>query len=140
MGFSSPLIFDIGAIIVCILVVALVYYFRPGASDMRWLTRHGKRTSAIIVKIDQLLAGSRGDLTYRYRVYAIWKNKQTGKTHTVESALVPGAYLKSDGNPSLSRDIVAGESVEVLVDPSNPERAMIAGLPPKTDEENTYIA
>lgn len=114
-----------------VLGIILASYFRPRASEKRWLATHGKRISATVVKIDLRPWRVRGAQGYYYSVQARWEDQKTGKVHLVESGWVPRAYLKSSENPSLSRDIAPGEPIEVLTDPNDPDHAMIAALPPK---------
>jgi hypothetical protein len=122
--------FDALIFILFVVVFFVSYYFRPRASEKRWLTTHGKRVSATVAKIDMHPQGTRAGMIYEYSVQARWQDRETGQVHLVRSGWVPHSYLKPYGNPSLSRTIAPGEPIEVLVDPKDADHALIAALPP----------
>jgi hypothetical protein len=130
---SGAFFYILVLVLIWIIFIELFHYFRPRAAEKRWFLQHGKRVTATIEKIEQgKLSGVQPwvPITDYYSVYARWRD-QKGRVHIVESDGVPLAYLHKSTNPALSRDIVAGERIQVLVDPNDPEHAMIADLPPK---------
>lgn len=127
-------------ILLTFLFFVLFNYTCPKASEKRWFATHGKRISAVVVKIDMRPQGTYTGIIYYYSVRARWKDSETGKTYLVKSGWVPRPYLKPDGNPLLSHKIAPGDSIEVLFDPHDPEHAMIATLPPIIYSNYSYYA
>jgi hypothetical protein len=122
---------------VCFMLLSI--YFSPTACEMRWFARHGKLVDATVVKIDMCRAYAGYATAFYYSVQARWKDMRTGKLHLVSSGWVCRSSIKKRENPNLPRDIAPGEPIKVLVDPRNPEHAMIVSLLPKTYEGSSYL-
>ena len=131
---NNVVIYVLSLLLTFICFVLLFNYFSPTASEKRWFARYGKLVDATVVKID-MRRGYAGYVTaFYYSVQARWEDAKTGKPHHVSSAWVCRSSLKRRENPNLARDVAPGEPIKVLVDPRNPEHAMIASLLPKTYE------
>jgi hypothetical protein len=122
---------------VCFLL--LFNYFSPTACELRWFARYGKLVDATVVKIDMCRASAGYATAFYYSVQARWKDVRTGRHHLVSSGWVCRSSIKRSANPQLVRDIAPGEPIKVLVDPRNPEHAMIVSLLPKTYEGSGYL-
>lgn len=118
----------------CVCFMLLFNYFSPTACETRWFARYGKLVDATVVKIDMRRGYTGYATAFYYSVQARWKDVRTGKHHLVSSAWVCRSSLKKRENSNLPRDVAPGEPIKVLVDPRNPEHAMIASLLPKTYE------
>jgi hypothetical protein len=136
---SSAIIYILTLLLFFISFVLLFNYFSPTACELRWFARYGKLVDATVVKIDMRRGYAGYATAFYYSVQARWKDVRTGKHHLVSSAWVCRSSLKKRDNPNLSRDIAPGEPIKVLVDPRNPEHAMIVSLLPKTYEGSRYF-
>lgn len=130
----GAIIYILTLLLFSVCFILLFNYFSPTACELRWFARYGKRVDATVVKIDMRRGYAGYATAFYYSVQARWKDARTGKHHLVSSAWVGRSSLKKRENPNLARDVAPGEPVKVLVDPRNPEHAMIASLLPKTYE------
>jgi hypothetical protein len=136
---SAVIVYILILLLSCVCFMLLFNYFSPTACEIRWFARHGKLVEATVVKIDMCKAYAGYATAFYYRVQARWQDMRTGKHHLVASGWVCRSSIKKSANPDLPRDIAPGEPIKVLVDPRNPEHAMIVSLLPKTYEGSSFL-
>ncbi len=102
-------------VIVIVVVIAsigvVIGIFAPTRSKTRWLKQHGTRIIARVT--NSLFAAGTGTAKI---IIAEWTDPRTQTTYQFRSYVPLSVHVK------------LGESIDVLIDPDNPERYMITSI------------